>query len=143
MINFSTITKAVEELLTNNLPGYVITRNEEINSDPNVATRYKGWVGVYRGSLEYEAYTVGAGRRWMTNLEILIVLQAASLQNGAEAEDRLQDAEKEIMDVLTANPTLSGSVAMTTGYSIEYEYKREQQVYFHAAIITIKGQVRA
>lgn len=144
MINMKDITAGVETVLNNNLSDYTIERNPRRNQDPNVAAMNKGWIGIYRGGLDYDAHTIGA-TPWMAKPTIIVEVQAASMQSGEDAEDRLQDAEKEIMDVLTVNKTLDDTVNMTTGYSIAYEVNEdeEKEIYFHAALITIKTEVRA
>jgi len=43
MINFKDVMKGVETVLNDNLDGYIITRNEERNTDPSVASQFKGW----------------------------------------------------------------------------------------------------
>ena len=50
-----------------------------------------------------------------------------------------------VMDVLTANKKLNDTVNMTVGYEIKYDVNEDEeaQIYFHAAIITIKTEVRA
>jgi len=144
MINMKDITKAVKTILDDNLSDYIIERNPKRNEDPNIAARGKGWIGIYRGGLDYDAYTTGS-TPWLAHPSLMVEIQAASLLSGADAEDRLQDAEEEIMDVLTANKNLNGTVSMTMGYEVKYEYNEDEeaQIYFHAAIITIKTEVRA
>ena len=142
MINLKDITKAVETLLNQKLTGYIITRNAERNNDPSIAAQNKGWIGIYRKSISYEPYSTGT-QKWMTFIELDIEIQVADMESGDIAENRLQDAEEEIMDLLTANKNLNNTVAMTNGYDIAYEYNADEQIYFHSAIITIKAEVRA
>jgi len=144
MINMTDITQAVETILNDNLSDYVIQRNPKRNQDANTAARGKGWIGIYRGGLDYDAHTTGS-QPWLAHPSVIVEIQAASFLSGDDAEDRLQDAEKEIMDVLTANKKLGNTVNMTMGYDIKYEFNEDEeaQIYFHAAIITIKTEVRA
>lgn len=144
MINFKTITQGVETVLGDNLTGYIITRNAERNEDPSLATgeSVSGWIGIYRGQVDYEAHSIGS-TPWKALLEVIVEVQAASFLSGDDAEDRLQDAEKAVLDVLASNKTLNGTVDMTNGYSIDYEYNYQgKEVYFHSAIITIKAEAR-
>ncbi len=142
MINFKDITQGVEKLLKDNLNGYAIVRNEERNIDPSVATQGKGWIGIYRGSLDYETATIG-NIPWLVAIEIIVEVQAADMKSGAKAEDKLQDAEKEVLDVLVSDKKLNSTVEMTNGYSIEYEYNKDEQIYHHSALITIHAEKRA
>jgi len=144
MINMKDITKGVKTVLDDNLSDYIIQRNPKRNDDPNTAAQGKGWIGIYRSGLDYDPYTTGA-QPWLAHPSVMVEIQTASFLSGEDAEDRLQDAEKEVMDVLTANKTLNNTVSMTNGYEIKYEFNEDEeaQVYFHAAIITIKAEVRA
>ena len=141
MINFKDILKGVEKVLKDNTNGYTIVRNEERNTVPSVASRGKGWVGIYKGSLEYETVAVGA-IPWLVFVDIIVEIQVADMKSGAKAEDKLQDAELEIMTVLNADKKLDATVEMTNGYSIEYEYNADEQIYFNSALITIHAEKR-
>lgn len=143
MINYSDITKAIETILKAGTDGYTITRNELRNSDPSKAAKYgKGWIGIYRGPVDVAPYALG-NRIWLYQVKPQVEIQAVSMKSGADAEDKLQAAEKEILTVLAANMTLAGTVAMITGFNITYEYNADVQVWFHSAIITITAEVRA
>jgi len=143
MINFSDITQAIETLLTDNLTGYDITRNDERNEDYNRPANAVAWVGIYRGSVDYESYAVGSVP-WLASVDTVVEIQVASMISGADAENKLQDAEEEVMDILTANKKLSDTVNMTNGYSVEYEYNADTDigVWLQASIITIHSEVR-
>lgn len=140
MINFKNITQAVETLLNAGLTGsaYTIERNPMRNVDPNRAV--DGWIGIYRGNLIYEPHTTGHG--YLALVEVIVEVQAASHHGGDDAEDKLQDLEKSVIDILKANPQLSDTVQVPMGYEIEYEYNADNEIHFHAAIITIKAGVR-
>lgn len=144
MINMKDITRGVEKLLNDKLSDYTIRRNPERNADYDLAAKNKGWIGIYRGDLDYDAGFIG-NKPWSAHPNVVVEIQAASFKSGADAEEKLQDAEQEVMDVLTGDKTLNGTVAMTLGYSITYEKHEEpgENIHFQASIITIKGEVRA
>ncbi len=142
MINFKDITQGVEKLLNDNLNGYTIVRNEERNVDPSLAAKNKGWIGIYRGPLEYETTRIGS-IPYTVLIDIVVEVQVADMKSGADAENKLQDAELEILTVLNSDKKLSKTVEMTHGYSIEYEYNADEQIYFHSALITIHAEKRA
>ena len=143
MINMKDITSGAKSLLAKNLTDYTIVRNEQRNLDPNIAADGKGWIGVYRGRIEYSTHTVGGVNPYLAEIEIVIEIQVASMKSGEDAEDRLQDAEEEVMDVLNANKQLGGVVSQNNGYSIEYEFNSDETIWHHAAIITGTYEVRA
>ena len=144
MINMKDITAGVETVLSNALAGYTIERNPRRNQDANTAALNKGWIGIYRGGLDYDAHTTGS-QPWLAKPSVIVEVQAASFLSGEDAEDRLQDAEQEVMNALTADKKLDGTVNMTTGYEIRYEINEDEEaeIYFHAALITIKAEVRS
>lgn len=141
MIDIGGITKAVKDLLTANLTGYVIERNAERNADPNRASQDNGLINILRGSVRYSPYTTGAVI-WKTEVRIKVEVQYAHMDKES-AEDGLQDAEKAVLDVLNAHRTLGGTVLMSMGYDINYEYNADEQIYHHASIITIIAETRA
>lgn len=143
MLNQSDITQAIETILRASLTGYIITRNEPINSDPDIARLVtNGWIGIYRGSEDYSAYCTGDAP-WLIEVSPRIVTQAVSLKSGADAEDKLQSYVAAILDVLNANRRLNNTIGNSTGYAITYQFNDSNQVYFHQATIILKGQVRA
>ena len=142
MINLSEITAAVENLLKSGLSGYSIHRNAARNTNADLAARGSGWINVMRGSVDYRAHSIG-DLPWMASIQVTVEVQAASMSSAEDAEDRLQNAEKAVLDVLTGDKKLGNTVDMTNGYSIKYEYNAQEKIYHHAAIITIKAEARA
>lgn len=142
MIDLSVITAAVETLLKAGLPDtYRVYRSYEKNTVPSHAT--EGWVNVLRGRLSYDPQTIGGVNPWNAEPEIIVEVQRAWAKNPPSAEDKLQESEKAVMDILAANLTLSGTVGMTMGYDIDYEYNGDETMFFNSAIITIRTEVRA
>ncbi len=143
MVNRSTVARGIETILKENLEGYLIERNPERNEDPNVAARDKGWIGIFRGDADYEPARVSA-TPWRVTLTPRVEIQVASWESGEKCEENLEFAVNKVLTVLNSNRTLNGTVAMTVGYSVTDEVNRTQEgVYFQAAIITIKAEVRA
>lgn len=129
--------------MKSNLSKFTISRNTKENKDPNLAAKGDGWIGIYRGSVGHEPHTTGS-TPWLVTVEIKVKIQRAGYSNDA-AEDLLLDSEKLVMDVLTStdNLTLNGTVDIIKGFSIEYEFDQEKNIYFHSAIISIIAEVRA
>lgn len=142
MVNLKNITSAVKTMLDNGLTGYTIERNPERNVDPSVASRGSGWIGVYRGGIEYKPYSIGAAP-WLCEATVIVEVQAASMLSAEDAEDRLQTAEQAVLAVLNGDKTLGGTVDMTNGYHVEYQYNKDNAIYYHASIITLMCEVRA
>lgn len=146
MINFKDLTKALEEQVKNyntSAQPYIIVRNKSENKDPSIAAN--GWVGIYRDSLNYEPHSTG-DTPWLAEPIIRIEIQSASFSNEEDCEKRLDDIVTFVMEALESDRTISGNVAMITGYSIEYDdnFMTEQiQTFFQFATITITCEVRA
>lgn len=140
MINYKTVLDALEALLRDNLDGYTITRNQARNNDPNVASKNKGWIGIYRGAIDYESARIGSDMKWDAKLYPKIEIQTASPKN-ATAEDRLDDAEQEVLNLLDNNIKLSNTVGTTVGYSIDYQVNTSSDEFYHlSSIITINAK---
>lgn len=142
MINISTITDAVYDLLKNNLSaGVVVKRNSARNMEYGEAV--KGWVNVVKNSCSYEPKTTGFYFRAKPKIDVEI--QMAWMASDTAAEDKLASFENEVMTILKANPKLGGTVNMTMGYEVTY-YEipgTEPGSRFEAAIITILTEVDA
>lgn len=141
MINLKTVTTAVETLLKAGLSGYQIERNPQRPQDPWMASAKTAWVGIYRGKVDYEGHAIGSNP-WLARVEIVIEVQVASALSEEDCEDKLTTAEKAVLDVVNANRTLSGTVDMVAGYSVDYEINQDYQTYYQAAIITLRAQAR-
>jgi hypothetical protein len=143
MINFKLITQALEKLLIENLDSkdYNIERNPMRPSSAEKAAD-KAWIGIYRGSIEYIAHSTGS-QPWLAQIETIVEIQVASLTSAEDCEDKLCDAEKEVLDLLTNNKKIGGTIDMTNGFSVEYEINADEQTFYQAAIITIRGEQRA
>lgn len=143
ILNYGTITRAIETLLRQKLIGFVITRNARKNEDPNKCLSANGgWIGIYRGPIEYTAHVIG-NRPWLVDPEPFVNIQVASVLSGDDAEDRLEYAEKKVIDILETDRTLGGTVHMILGYSMDYEYNSTKEIYFHGVNVKIKAQTRS
>jgi hypothetical protein len=152
MINFKAVTEEIKKILDKQTRGYEITRNEERNEDPDRAAvtdeTKKGWIGIYRNKASYDALVSG---RWQALIDVDVEIQVANMQSGEKAEDDLQTAEKEILDVLTKNiptssaanknTTLNGRVSQLVDISIRYDFNTAEEIYFHAAVITLTYEI--
>ena len=78
----------------------------------------------------------------MANIKIEVWVQCSSARNGADAEDKLTDSEKLVMDVLgeKANLNLNGTVDTVIGFNVNYVYEKIGLNYFTTAVITMMAQ---
>jgi len=147
MINFKNITQAaVDLLITQAGDDFIIERNPVRPADPVKVMRdgKKGWIGVYRSGLKYDPYAVGA-TPWLATMRFVVEIQVASTATPEDCEDRLCDAEKQILDIFEADRKtgkLSGTVHNITGFEITYEVNADEQTYYQAALITVIAELR-
>lgn len=143
MFNMSTVTKATTTLLKDALAKkYTIARGEYMNDDPSITP----WVGIYRAKLALEPLTLGrTSNRFLTDVSLLIIVQASSGKDGAQAEERLEEYQSAVISALDADPTLGGTVQTITGYSVEYTYKENEResLYFQEALITVSARTKS
>lgn len=145
MINFSDITKAVENQLTKapTTNQYRIQRGSRLNNDPS----YTPWVGIYRGRIEYEPRTLGRGaRNWKDIIEIRLVVQATDIETGDKAEEELEKAIKDVLDAMETDRTIGGTVNVINGYTIDnysFAETESETLSFQQAEITITAEARS
>ncbi len=151
--NNADLTKAIYNMLkldpALNAKKFIIVRSELINTDhENVP-----WIGVYKGSVDYEPYILGAGsaiRNYKVLAEPQIIVQAFSGESGEEAEDLLEEYIGLVYDVIQSDKTLRAMVAHVVGYEIDYDYSSRDDgegnivddFFFQQATITVKVEVR-
>jgi len=143
MINLSQITGAVETILNDNLVGYRIERSAMRQTDLNVAGADKGWIGIYRGSINYEPVRVG-NNPFRAQVEVNIEHHRAHFGGGDEAEDLSEASVKEILDVMWANKTLGGYVDVINGFDVEYDtvYDEIGSEIYSVAVITVRAEIQ-
>ena len=147
MINLSVITKALQVQLQGapTTAKYLdrIERGTALNLDP----AYTPWVGIYRGSISYEAKTLGRGaNNWLGQIELKVVVQASGNADTGEAEDALEQAISNVLAAIETDRTIGGTVAIISGYNVsDYSYRadEEQSLDFQQAEIIIKAEVRS
>lgn len=122
MLDIATLTTPLKALLEADagivLAGATVERSTRINFDPARAP----WIGVYPGTVNSAPRAMG-GRQWSDDVELQIVVQAASLSDdGTAASDELEDLLKLVYDLLNANLTLGVTGARIIKLSREYRY---------------------
>lgn len=142
-VNLSSIAQQIETVLRNDLrtSSASILRSETVNNDPQQAV--KGWIGIYRSDIKYDARTLGrGGRNYRSEFTIYLVCQITSLDTGADAEERLEELIQNILEVVLDNPTIRNSIGMLNAFDVTYSYNRtkEESAYFQEAVIKLSAQ---
>lgn len=146
MINFKTITKALEDQLkaaNAENKAYTITRNKSQNQNDSVAVA--GWIGIYRDSQNVTPHSTGA-TPWMNEAKIRIEIQAASMNSEEECEEKLDELIKFVADSLNAGrKNISGTVGIITEIDVEYDdnYDTDMQTSYQFATMTVTAEVKA
>lgn len=141
-IDATTVTSALAAALAADpkFKGCTILRGEPINSDPQNAA--VGWIGLYRGELEYEPRTLGfAGRNFRATVRFSIVAQATAFDTAEQAEEALEKRVNDIINVLFTDLSVRSTLSTITGLNVRYAYVRtkETTAYFQEAYIEVTG----
>lgn len=141
MINISDITYAIAETLRANLDStYSVNRNARRNMEYDKAVF--GWVNVTKNSIDYEPYAIGGSLRATVRIDVEV--QRAWMDADGNAEDKLIESEKDVLDILMSDYQMGGVVRMTNGYSITYdEMPQSNEGSRHeSSIITVEAEVK-
>lgn len=143
MINFSTITIAIENLLKVGMQA-TVERNAQRNIDPE-ATRKRGtaWIGIYRNRITYMPgyLTGGTSGLYDSEINVDIEVQSASMKSSAEAEKLLEENLSKVLEIIESNRTLSGTIGNLKQIEINYEDNKQVDAWFNAGIITLTLEV--
>lgn len=141
-MDVSSITRGIESDMngTASLADVTIERGEFLNSNPDAVP----WVGIYRREISYDPRTLGNhSRSWQGNLKLTFVCQEASIESGAECEDRLEQLVDKVAQTVFDSPTFKGKVDIVHKMRVEYSYREgdEESLYFQMAMIHIDAEV--
>jgi hypothetical protein len=146
VINFADITSQLFEILQNDnqVSQYFryMSRGMTVNQDPALTP----WLGVYRKSIDYEASTIqSAGRQWKAEIQITILVQAASMKDGQDAEEMMEEGVNYVIGALNDNKTINGKVLMMTDIGVEYAYNPDMpdEMSYQQGEITVTYEVRS
>lgn len=118
MIHVNSITSAILTQLSSHSTvissGFTVQEGEAFNRDLHLTP----WVGVYYGNANIDPHTLGSNQPWQAQLELFIYVQEGSHVSGAEATSRLGAAQHLVLEALTGDKTLKGSVQQISGFSI-------------------------
>ena len=105
-----------------------------------MAGNNNGWIGVYRANATYTPERTG-NNPYDGIIDIIVKVQATSLQSEASAEDALTDAEKLVMDVIADrdNLNIGGTVDRVTAFDVEYDGTQDGTRFISTAIITVRA----
>lgn len=145
MINFNEITNAIKSILEGNLAvreftnGRNIVQGEVINYDPNQTP----WIGIYRGSVNYEPRTLGSDNNWEGFPSVKIIVQATDIKSASRCEAALEGYVKIVIDAMLEDTTLKGTVDIITSFDVEQGYIETDRntTYFQGASITFNMEV--
>jgi hypothetical protein len=142
MINVSTITKQIKSWLesSTDLTEFEVTRSEFVNEDAGKAT--SGWIGIYRRTVDYDPRNLGIPpNNYEGEVVIDIVIQRSSLKSGEDAEDRLEDSIKKVLDRIVQIPKtfIDSFIDLTVDYT--YIEDERTTMYFQGALVSLTVNV--
>ena len=124
MLNVVDVTQALEsQIKADPTAGkYTVERGEPINMDAGSAAT--GWVGIYKGKMSLTSLGMAGGKRWRVDpLQLIVVVQAASMKDGKDCDERLQEYLSAVLSAINSDPTIGGTVQFIQGFEIEYDYE--------------------
>jgi hypothetical protein len=133
----STIEDAIKEMLLSaeTLRGVTVERGEPVPDEPVLG----GWVGVYRErvALPPRALGNGNGGYRRQHVGLMLVLQESHAQSGEDCGNALDELLQKVIDVLTGDPTLSGTVDMLDdALTMEYKlYDKSDSMYVQEVLV--------
>lgn len=144
MINLSTVTKALQEQLNNNVgvKNFIkneVVRGEMVNVDPNQVP----WVGVYRGKVNYFPRTLGSMNNWEAEPSVRVIVQNTDLRSAAACEEELEEYVQAILNAVITDTTIGGTVDIIKDFNVEVGYLETDRnsIYFQGAVITFNLEV--
>lgn len=143
MINVAEIAKATVEVLKA-WPALSDVKAFERCEYVNVDADRLPWIGVYRGTVDYDPHTMGPGSRsWRAVLQQRIAIQEVD-KRGERAEDKLEQRIQQVLEALIANLNLNGTVDIITSFRREPGYVETDRdtMYFQSDEIIITAEVR-
>jgi hypothetical protein len=145
-VNVSTITRAVLEMLRDDLviggKGVQVERATSWDFPPGA----NGWVGVYRRNVRYPPRALGMTQGFREQrTSILVLVRESNYESGEACEDALEDLLQRVMSTLLNDHSLKGTVD-TLGEEIVVTYdayeKSEEGPWVQTAFIQFEGLVR-
>jgi hypothetical protein len=143
MIDFAQVMRETENIFKVNLgDNYNIERNPVRPADPFYINRNqkKGWIGLYRDSLDYELIAIG-GMPWMVHIKILVEIQVAG-DSAEDCEDKLTAAEQDVLELLENDRSLDNTIGTIKGYTITYDRNETEATFYQSALILVHGEIR-
>lgn len=143
MIDVSSVTAAAYTLLSSDAvlvsSGFTVQEGEALNRN----VERTPWVGVYTGALNLEPHTLGPGRPWRAELELLVYVQERSHRSGQEATRLLGRAQARVLEALRTDTTLGGAVTALAALAVTpYERDLEQDTWLFTNEIALKAELR-
>ena len=115
--------------------------NDKLQTNNEGNRELLAWIGIYRGTLNYNSHTIGS-QPFLVEIEAIIEVQVASLESAEDAEDKLCDAELAVLNVLKTDKKLNSTVDHISGYGIEYEMNEDYGTFYQSSIITVRAEVK-
>jgi hypothetical protein len=147
VINYSTITTALAAQLLADSSVYAvlsekyIERGGPINENAGRAP----WLGVYRSAITHDPRTLGSTQNWESTGVIRVCAQAVSMHSASNCEDSLESLVRLVINAITADTTIGGTVDMVKRFAVDYRYLESDRksMFFQMAIIAVTFEVKS
>jgi len=130
MINVTVITKALQAIFKASEDAQDFKAIERSNI-PNRDMGHTPWLGIYRSKVEYDPHTIGSGRSWKAQVEIILLLQVATFESGEASEELLEEQLQKVQQILLAKKKVGNTVDQLVSMSVEYFFNNESDESFN------------
>ena len=143
MINVTDITKELHSIFIASV-GAKDFKAIERGNIPNRDMSYTPWLGIYRRKVSYDPHSIGNNRSWKAEVELGLLLQVSSFEDGEASEDVLEEQLQKVQTILLANKKINGKVDQLIGMSVEYFFNDDEDESFtyQQAEVVITYEVR-
>jgi hypothetical protein len=149
MINYKSITQGAETVLVAQLSDrFTIERGPKRPEGDWIPALHDGWIGIYRLPRTYTAAYVTSNDPYMLAVQLAVEVRVVSAKSAEDCEDKLLDAEKDILDALTNTDVAYKNLAGTIGHFVSFDVEdtldeQDDQRYYQGITITVNAEVRA
>jgi hypothetical protein len=141
LFSIAELTGAIKEAIDADIrfDGMTVEVAEWLNRDADVA--HRGWIGIYRQSVDYDPHTLGRGTKsWLGTFEIKIILQACDYRSGYQCEVLIEERIKSLLDIIFESTFIRSHVQMINSVNVATGFVDIEDVpsaYFQESTITI------
>lgn len=143
-INVSDISAAVQAMLNQHPNIGNLNVQVERCAEPPEIPGPEGWIGIYKGLVEYPSRTLGMGTGYrQQRVKMAMQVRMSNYESGEECEVALENLLQQCLSCLLSDPSLRGTVdTLDTDLAVQYpSFEKGEDVWVQHANIFFTGVV--